>query len=81
MFEAANWASRQLTLEKTMLAELIADVIWGAEAIGEVIGKPTRATFHLLEAGLLPAKKIGKQWCASRRKLLHALTGEEPVSQ
>jgi len=62
-----------------MLAELINDVLWGAAKIGEVIGKSPRATFHLLEAGLLPAKKIGKQWCASRRKLLAALTGEEPV--
>jgi hypothetical protein len=35
------------------------------------------ATFHLLEAGLLPAKKIGKQWCASRRKLLHALGADQ----
>jgi hypothetical protein len=59
-----------------MLAELIADVVWGAEAIGRVIGKSTRATFHLLEAGLLPARKVGKQWCASRQRLLAALTGD-----
>jgi hypothetical protein len=64
-----------------MLAELIADVVWGAEAIGRVIGKTPRATFHLLERGLLPARKVGKQWVASRRKLLQALTGEEPVTE
>jgi hypothetical protein len=62
-----------------MLAELISDVLWGATEIGRVIGKTPRATFHLLERGLLPARKIGKQWCASRRRLLQALTGEEPI--
>jgi hypothetical protein len=64
-----------------MLAELVNEILWGAAEIGRVIGKPPRATFHLLERGLLPAKKVGKQWCASRHKLLHALTGEEaPVN-
>jgi hypothetical protein len=65
-----------------MLAELINDVLWGAAKIGEVIGKSPRATFHLLERGLLPARKVGKQWCASRQRLLHALTGDsEEVTQ
>ena len=59
-----------------MLAEIITELVWGAEAIGRVIGKTERATFHLLERGLLPAKKIGKSWVSSRRKLLAALTEE-----
>jgi hypothetical protein len=63
-----------------MLAEIVTDVLWGAEAIGAAIGKPTRATFHMLERGLLPARKIGRQWVASRTALLRALTGEEPTS-
>jgi len=64
-----------------MLAELISDVVWGAEEMGRVIGRTTRQTYHLLEAGLLPAKKVGpKLWCASRKRLLQALTGEEPVA-
>jgi len=50
--------------------------IWGAANIGEVIGKPERATFHMLEKRLLPAKKVGGRWVASRKKLLEAVTGE-----
>ena len=59
-------------------------LIWGAEQIGEVIGRPARAAFYLLEQGLLPAKKIGGRWVASRRKLLEAVisetAGERPTS-
>jgi len=40
------------------------DVLWGAAEIGRAIGKAARATFHLLEAGHLPARKIGGRWCA-----------------
>jgi hypothetical protein len=52
-------------------------VLWGAAEIGRAIGKAARATFHLLEAGHLPARKIGGRWCASRRKLLEALIGDD----
>jgi len=55
--------------------EAPADVIWGCARIAEVIGRSERSTFHLLEQHLLPAKRIGGRWCASRRKLLEALTG------
>jgi hypothetical protein len=55
------------------------DVLWGAAEIGRAIGKAARATFHLLEAGRLPARKIGGRWCASRRKLLEALIGHDGV--
>jgi hypothetical protein len=53
------------------------DVLWGAADIGRAIGRAAKATFHLLEAGHLPARKIGGRWCASRRKLLEALIGED----
>jgi hypothetical protein len=53
------------------------EVLWGAAEIGRTIGKAARATFYLLEAGHLPARKIGGRWCASRRKLLEALIGED----
>jgi hypothetical protein len=56
------------------------DLIWGATAIAKVIGRSERATFHLLENQLLPAKRIGGRWCASRRRLLAALTSDEPAS-
>ena len=54
------------------------DLIWGCSAIAEVIGRSERATFHLLKSQLLPAKRIGGRWCASRRKLLEALTEPTP---
>jgi hypothetical protein len=57
-----------------------ADVVWGAEAIGAVIHRNPRQTFYLLEAGKLPAKKIGRQWIASRKRLLAAVIGEGPAA-
>lgn len=47
----------------------VSDLVWGAKAIGAVINKSTRATFHLLELGQLPAKKVGSQWVASAHRL------------
>ena len=44
-------------------------VIWGVKAIAEVIGCTPRQTYHKLEIGALPAKKVGGRWCASRKKL------------
>jgi hypothetical protein len=57
-----------------------ADVLWGCARIAKVIGRSERSVFHLLENGLLPAKKVGGRWVASRRKLLDALTGNEPAA-
>lgn len=57
------------------------DLVWGATEIARVIGRSTRSTFHLLERELLPAKRVGGRWCASRRKLLEALTGDEPAAK
>jgi hypothetical protein len=53
------------------------DVVWGAAAIAAVIRKKERQAFYLLEKGLLPARKLGGQWVASRKKLLAAVTGGE----
>lgn len=45
------------------------DLIWGVSAIGREIGRNQRQTFHLLDTGRLPAKKIGGRWCATRTGL------------
>jgi hypothetical protein len=58
----------------------VLDLVWGATAIAKVIGRSERSTFHMLERNLLPAKRVGGRWCASRRKLLDALTGNEPAA-
>lgn len=52
------------------------DLIWGASNIARLIKRTDRQTFHMLNAGLLPAKKIGDRWVASRKKLLETLLGE-----
>lgn len=51
------------------------DLIWGAAAIAAVIKKSTRATYWLLENGLLPANKIGRQYCSTRKKLREHCVG------
>lgn len=45
------------------------DLIWGADAIAIELGRTRRATFHLLENGEIPAKKVGGRWVASRDAL------------
>ena len=56
------------------------DLIWGASAIAVVIGTDVRSAFYMLERGMIPAQKIGRQWCASRSALAQhfaaALTGK-----
>ena len=46
------------------------DLIWGASAIAKAIGRTDRQTFHMLEKGILPAKKVGGRWVAERGQLL-----------
>ena len=47
-------------------------LIWCAAAIAHFI---ERATFHLLESGMLPARKVGGRWCANPAELeQHVLT-------
>lgn len=52
------------------------DILWGATAIAAAIGRSERSTFHLLEAGELPARKVAGRWCASRKKLHAHLAGD-----
>ncbi|WP_181166176.1 MULTISPECIES: DNA-binding protein [unclassified Mesorhizobium] len=46
------------------------DLVWGCAAIARVIRRTPRQTFHLLESGSLPAKKVGGRWVIERGKLL-----------
>ncbi len=45
------------------------DLVWEVKPIAKVIGRTPRATYHLLENGRLPAKKVGNRWCSSRSAL------------
>lgn len=49
--------------------------IWGAEAIGRVINRPERVTFHLLNRRLLDADKVGNRWTSTPRRLLKPWQG------
>jgi hypothetical protein len=46
-----------------------ADVAWGCREISKAINATERRTFYLLQNSLLPAKRVGGRWCASRRRL------------
>ena len=52
------------------------ELLWGTRAIARAIGRTERQTFHLLEKRLLPAKRVGGRWVASRRRLIAALTDD-----
>lgn len=45
------------------------DLVWGATEIAKVIGRSARSTFHMLERGDLPARKVGSRWVADRSRL------------
>ena len=54
----------------------LADLLWGARAIADCIGRNYRQTVYLLSTKKLPAQKIGATWIASRSKLRARLLGE-----
>ena len=51
------------------------DLIWGAAAIAAALGRTARSVYHLLEAGELPARKVGGRWVASREALRQHFEG------
>jgi hypothetical protein len=53
-----------------------ASPVWGAAEIGRVIGRSERQVFHMLEAGLLPARLVGRRWVSTREKLLAFLADD-----
>jgi hypothetical protein len=54
--------------------------VWGAAAIGRVIGRSERQAYHLLERRLLDATKIGAQWVSTPRRLLTGIAERERAS-
>ena len=55
------------------------EVLWGAQAIASAINASLRKTFHLLEAGQIPATKVGSQWTSTRGRLRRFFAGEAPL--
>jgi hypothetical protein len=53
------------------------DIVWGADAIGVLIDRTPRQTHYLLNKGLIKsAKRVGRQWVASRSALRREFGGE-----
>ena len=50
--------------------EEVSDTLWGVPQISRAINRTRRKTYHLLHNKLIPARKVGHQWVASRKKLL-----------
>lgn len=50
--------------------------LWGCKAIAEDIDRSQRQTFYMLEAGHLPASKVGSLWVTTRRRLRDKFSGE-----
>jgi hypothetical protein len=60
-------------------------ILWGGEAIGREANVLTpagnvnmRRTFYLLERGYLPAKKCGRVWTTTRRRLREFFEAPHP---
>lgn len=56
------------------------DLVWGALAIAALIGTTPKAAFHMLERGQIPARKVGRRWCASRKALREFFEGREDAA-
>jgi hypothetical protein len=54
--------------------------IWGAAAIGQVIGRNERQTFYLLQRKLIDADQLGNQWVSTPRRLLARIRGDGGAS-
>jgi hypothetical protein len=57
-------------------AENKLELVWGGEAIAQLIGRTRRQTFHMLDNGELPAKKVGGRWVAERGQLIRFFIGD-----
>lgn len=54
--------------------------IWGARAIGAVLNLTERQAWHQLEKRKLDAKKVGKTWVSTPRRLLASIFGDEAAA-
>jgi hypothetical protein len=52
------------------------DIVWEVAEIAKEIKRTARQTYHLLNTGQLPARKVGGRWVGSRKKLRAYLVGD-----
>jgi hypothetical protein len=79
MDASSNASEHLVTLKERVDAFLQdPDIVWGARAIGEVLGLNARDTHHFLAWGRIkPARKVGGKWCASKRELAYWIISQE----
>lgn len=53
------------------------DLIWEVKEIAKLIRRTERQTFHMLNKGELPARKVGGRWVAERSRLISFLMGDK----
>ncbi|MCG7508530.1 helix-turn-helix domain-containing protein [Mesorhizobium retamae] len=47
------------------------DLVWGVQAIADIIGRSYQQTYHMIASGKLPVvKQIGERYVVSRAKLI-----------
>jgi hypothetical protein len=61
--------------------DLADDLLRGAAEIGAFLGnRSPRQTFHWLEKGFVPARKVGALWIASKTRLRAHMLDTEPMA-
>lgn len=46
------------------------DLVWGVQAIADIIGRSYQQTYHMIAGGKLPmVKQVGERYVVSRQKL------------
>lgn len=47
------------------------DLVWGVQAIADIIGRNYQQTYHMISSGKLPmVRQIGERYVVSRAKLI-----------
>ena len=47
------------------------DLVWGVQAIADIIGRSYQQTYHMIATGKLPVvKQVGERYVVSRAKLI-----------
>jgi hypothetical protein len=54
-----------------MSGEKELDLVWGVQAIADIIGRSYQQTYHMISTGRLPmVKQLGERYVVSRSKLI-----------
>ena len=51
------------------------DILWGAQAIADELGRDVRAVYFLCQRGLLDVSKVGDVWTTTRTRLRAQFNG------